>query len=128
MTAPLSPAPHPHAATLGALPVGAVAVIFTSMRTDLDDAGYAAAADAMEGLAKSQPGYLGFVAVRGSEGIGIATSYWTDDDAAKAWRDHPDHADVRNAGRDRWYVWTHVSVARIERRYSWALHGTAAHG
>src|SRR3954453_19870706 len=46
-----------------------VAVIFTSVRTDGDDDGYAAMAAAMERLAREQPGYLGIETAR--EGVGI---------------------------------------------------------
>ena len=38
---------------------GAVAVIFRSTRTGADEAGYAAAADAMDVAARAQPGSLG---------------------------------------------------------------------
>ncbi|MEY4269660.1 MAG: hypothetical protein RLZZ58_876 [Pseudomonadota bacterium] len=110
-----APAPNP----VIDLPNGAIAVIFTSQRTADDNAGYAQAAAAMEARAATQPGYLGFVAARGTDGVGIATSYWVDDAAARAWRAQADHSVVREAGRARWYQWTHVVVARIERSYAW---------
>lgn len=100
-------------------PADAIAVIFVSERTADDAAGYAAAAKAMEALARLQPGFLGFVAARGADGVGIAVSYWRDDAAAKAWRDQPDHAAIRAAGRNRWYESYALSVARVERSYDW---------
>ena len=99
--------------------VGQVAVIFTSKRNGRDDAGYAGATEAMDALAAAQPGYRGMESARGVDGVGITVSYWADDDAAKAWRDHPDHARTRDAGRGRWYDWYRVSVARVERGYDW---------
>lgn len=95
-------------------------MIFTSRRTGDDEAGYAQAASAMEALAAEQPGYRGFVATRGADGLGIALSYWADDAAAKAWRDHPEHARIRDLGRARWYSEYSLDVARIERNYGWA--------
>lgn len=100
-------------------PAGAVVVVFVSQRRANDDDGYAEAAAAMERLAAAQPGYLGFVAARGADGIGIAISYWQNDAAALAWRDQPDHARVRDQGRLQWYDSYALSVAAVERSYAW---------
>jgi heme-degrading monooxygenase HmoA len=96
---------------------GAVAVIFTNRRTQADDSGYAAAAEAMEALAATQPGYLGIDSVRDADGFGITVSYWQDEAAAKAWRANVDHAAARARGRDIWYESWHLYVTRIERDY-----------
>jgi heme-degrading monooxygenase HmoA len=97
---------------------GQTAVIFTS-RLIGDDPAYDQAAAAMETLAAAQPGYLGIESARGSDGTGITISYWTDDAAAVAWRDHPDHALIRERGRGQWYESYRVTVARVERSYAW---------
>jgi heme-degrading monooxygenase HmoA len=99
---------------------GEVAVIFSSIRTDADPAGYAAAAAAMDALAARQPGYRGIDSVRGADGAGITISYWADDAAAIAWRDHPDHAAIRERGRDRWYDRYRVTVCTVTRGYAWS--------
>jgi heme-degrading monooxygenase HmoA len=98
---------------------GAIAVIFLSTRTGLDEAGYRAAAARMEALAAEQPGYLGMESARGEDGLGVTVSYWADDASALAWRDHPEHAAVRDQGRGRWYSWYRTDVARLERSYEW---------
>lgn len=98
---------------------GQVAVIFTSVRTAEDDSGYGAAAEAMGRLAAGQPGYRGFTAARGTDGLGIAVSYWTDEAAALAWRDNPEHARIRDEGRARWYQWYELAVTTVTRDYSW---------
>jgi len=99
--------------------LGHIAVIFTSRRTAEDDAGYAQAAEAMAVLAASQPGYAGFVSTRGADGLGITISYWRDDASAIAWRDHPEHAAIRERGRALWYSDYEIVVARVERGYAW---------
>ncbi|WP_174280228.1 antibiotic biosynthesis monooxygenase [Sphingomonas bacterium] len=99
---------------------GWVAVIFAARRNGLDEAGYAAAARAMDALAAAQPGYRGVESARGADGFGITVSYWADDAAAIAWRDHPDHAATREAGRARWYDAYSVTVAQVERGYRWS--------
>ncbi len=99
---------------------GQIAVIFASTRNRTDEAGYAAAADAMDALAAAQPGYRGVASTRGADGYGITVSYWADDAAAMAWRDHPDHRATREVGRAHWYSDYSITVARIERDYDWS--------
>ena len=98
---------------------GQTVVMFVSARTDTDDAGYAAAAEAMDALAAAQPGYRGVDSLRGPDGVGITLSYWADETSAVAWREHPEHAAIRDAGRDRWYRWYRLHVAEIGRSYAW---------
>jgi heme-degrading monooxygenase HmoA len=98
---------------------GQVAVIFAAWRTRVDDAGYAAAAAAMDALAATQPGYRGVDAARVGNGFGITVSYWADEASAIAWRQHPEHAAVREAGRGRWYDSYDLHVAAVSRSYGW---------
>ena len=106
--------------------IGQVAVIFVSHRRggengDADEVGYAAAASNMAELAARQPGYRGIDSVRDERGDGITVSYWANDEAALAWRDHPDHRRTRDQGRRDWYDRYTVIVARVERGYRWSL-------
>jgi heme-degrading monooxygenase HmoA len=99
---------------------GQIAVIFVSQRTGAEEAEYGAAATAMAELAAAQPGYAGVDSVRDAQGLGITISYWTDDASAIAWRDHPEHARIREMGRARWYDWYTLEVTRVERGYRWS--------
>ncbi len=101
------------------LPKASIAVIFIAQRTTEDDAAYAAAAAAMDALAAVQTGYLGMDSVRRDDGLGITVSYWASDEDAKAWRDQPDHAAIREQGRNRWYSSYSLHVAAVERSYDW---------
>jgi heme-degrading monooxygenase HmoA len=103
-----------------AQPKGSIAVIFTAQRNGDDEPGYQAAAAAMSELVRAQPGYRGEVHARSAGGLGITVSYWADETSAKAWRDNPDHAAVREQGRGRWYDWYTLEVASIFRSYDWA--------
>jgi heme-degrading monooxygenase HmoA len=51
--------------------------------------------------------------------VGITISYWSDDTAAIAWRDHPDHSAIRERGRAIWYDRYSVTVAHVTRGYGW---------
>ncbi|MDI2591504.1 antibiotic biosynthesis monooxygenase [Pseudomonas sp. 681] len=92
------------------------AVIFTSLRTD-GDQGYAAAAERMVELARGQPGFLGVESARGEDGLGITVSYWSSEAAILAWKQHPEHAAIRERGRSTWYSACHTRVCRVEREY-----------
>lgn len=95
-----------------------VAVIFTSRRSG-DDAGYPEMALAMAELAARQPGYLGMESTGGGE-VGITVSYWTDQDAARRWKQVAAHLGAQRLGRERWYDDYRVRVATVEREYSMA--------
>ena len=99
---------------------GQVAVVFLSQRREGNDDAYGAAAVAMEALAADQPGYCGVDSARGADGFGITVSWWADETAAVAWRQHPVHAVIRDAGRADWYERYEVAVAGVDRSYRWA--------
>jgi len=94
------------------------AVIFTSQRTDTDDAGYAAMAAAMAKLAASQPGALGIESTRGANGLGITVAYFTDEASIRAWKANVDHLAAQKLGKEMWYAHYHLRVAKVERDYS----------
>ncbi len=94
-----------------------VAVIFTNRLTGDDAAGYAEMAARMEALAAEQPGYRGIESVRSGDGDGITVSYWDDDDAARAWKQHAEHLVAQQLGRERWYDRYTVRVATVRREY-----------
>ena len=75
------------------------AVIFASLRTAADDAGYAHAAERMVELAAQQPGFLGVDSARGADQFGITVSYWSSLEAISAWRAHAEHTLAREARR-----------------------------
>lgn len=108
-----------HDLSAGLPPAGAVAVIFVAQRTAADEAGYSAAAAAMDALAARQPGYLGIDSARGADGLGITVSYWADEASALAWRAQAEHAAVREIGRARWYAHYRLIVTQVTRAYGW---------
>lgn len=108
-----------YAAYMATLPQSSIAVMFIAQRTADDEAGYADAAAAMVALAEQQPGYRGTDSTRGADGLGITISYRASDTDAKAWRDHCEHALIRDTGRDRWYAHYSLHVGEITRSYDW---------
>lgn len=89
------------------------AVIFTSIRQE-GDAGYAEAAQRMLELAEQQPGFLGFETAR--QEIGISVSYWSSQEAIRAWKENAEHRQVQGRAHD-WYKTFRVRVCRVDREY-----------
>jgi heme-degrading monooxygenase HmoA len=100
------------------------AVVFTSVRTPADDAGYVAAAARMCELAARQPGYLGIESAREAGGLGITVSYWASEAAAAAWREVAEHRAVQQLGRERWYAGYRLRICRVERERAFGGAGT----
>ena len=92
------------------------AVIFISRRTGGDNE-YAESAARMDALAAEQPGYLGMDHARSGPELGITVSYWRDEEAIAGWRQHAEHAAIRQRGREQWYESFEVHVAKVERAY-----------
>lgn len=90
------------------------AVIFTS-RQSKDLKGYPEMAEKMEQLAKEQPGYLGFESARTE--IGIAVSYWKDQESIKNWKLNLDHQLAQRIGQEQWYSEYTVRISKVEREY-----------
>ncbi len=90
------------------------AVIFTSVRTDVDG-GYEAMAQRMVELAAMQPGFLGVESAR--EGLGITVSYWESEAAIADWKRQAEHRVAQERGRSNWYAAYRTRVCRVEREY-----------
>ncbi|MFG1497929.1 antibiotic biosynthesis monooxygenase [Saccharospirillum sp. HFRX-1] len=91
------------------------AVIFSSQLAD-DHAGYQSMAERMLHLAAQQPGFLGVESAR--DDMGITVSYWSSLEAIRAWKQHAEHRQAQQQGRDQWYQDFRVRIARVEREYS----------
>lgn len=88
------------------------AVIFTSIRTDVDD-NYNTTAARMLKLAESMPGFLGTESARNE--VGITVSYWESLEAIKRWKHHPEHIQAQRLGREKWYTSFTTRVCQVER-------------
>ncbi len=90
------------------------AVIFTSLRTDIDE-GYDKMAEKMVELAAQQQGYLGVESARNETGITV--SYWKDLDSIKKWKQQTDHLLAQQLGRQKWYETYKTRISLVERDY-----------
>lgn len=90
------------------------AVIFTSLRTDVDE-GYGDMSAKMVEMAAQQPGFLGVETARGEDGLGITVSYWESEEAIANWRSNAEHRIAQSHGREKWYAEFVTRVAKVER-------------
>ena len=90
------------------------AVIFTSVRTSVDD-NYTAMAERMVELAEQQEGYLGHESARNE--VGITVSYWKSLDAIKSWKQNTEHLIAQQFGKEKWYQHYKTRICLVERDY-----------
>lgn len=75
----------------------------------------------MEKLALKQPGCFGAESVRDANGFGITNSFWKDEASIRAWKANIDHQLAQKLGREKFYQYYIVRIAKVERDYSFAL-------
>lgn len=90
------------------------AVIFTSLRTEVED-DYGATAEKMVELAAAQPGFLGVESAR--SGLGITVSYWESLEDIRNWKRNSEHLLAQQYGREKWYSAYHTRICKVERAY-----------
>ncbi|QPC98435.1 antibiotic biosynthesis monooxygenase family protein [Qipengyuania soli] len=73
-------------------------------RADMDAAAYSADADAMEEMAREQPGYRSFKSYVADDGEVVAVSEWDDEASARAWGRVAEHRMVQRKGREEYYA------------------------
>ncbi len=94
------------------------AVIFTSLRTDVDE-GYQDMGDQLEKILAQFDGFLGSESVRNQKGQGITVSYWRDLKAIEKWRDNEKHKKAKKMGKEKWYQNYTIRFCEVfeERRF-----------
>ena len=91
------------------------AVLFSTLRTGIDEDEYHKTAERMEQLAKLQPGYLGIESSQNE--MGITISYWQSLEAIKNWKDHVEHSEARKKGKEIWYKKYRLRICKVEHEY-----------
>lgn len=73
-------------------------------RAAMDEAAYAADADAMATLAAAQPGYRSLKSYTADDGEVVAVSEWDCEASARAWGRVAEHRAVQHKGRQHYYA------------------------
>ena len=80
-----------------------VIAIFRSRQRSESSDEYGPLAGRMFDLARSMPGFLGFKTFRAEDGETVSLIEFESNADLAAWRDHPEHKEAQQAGRDRFY-------------------------
>lgn len=95
-----------------------VVVLFeTRLRPDVVPSEYEAAAQRMMDLASRMPGFVSFRYFTSPEGTELSVVHFESDQTLAAWRNHPEHVEVQQAGRDRFFASYRVQVCSLIREY-----------
>jgi heme-degrading monooxygenase HmoA len=95
-------------------------VVFTAKIRELDEQ-YSSMAQKMRELAFSKYGCKEFTALTEGD-TEIAVSYWPDLDSIKEWKKDIEHLEAQSMGKQKWYSWYKVDVAKVERSYQYSHH------
>ena len=93
------------------------AVIFTSVRTDIDE-GYGEMSRKMVEIGSTMPGFLGIESAR--EEVGITVSYWESLESISNWKRHTEHLHAQREGRKKWYAAYKTRICLVERDYDFS--------
>lgn len=97
------------------------AAIFTNQRSEEGGDLYPVMSEKMVELAAQQPGFLGMESVRADDGLGITVSYWETRKAIAAWGRHGEHMLAKQLGRQEFYLWFQLRIAKVEETRSFGL-------
>lgn len=101
-----------------------IVTIFRSrIRTDVDGAALEADGARMVELASAMPGFVSYKEFAASDGEYVAIVEFTDLESLQAWREHPEHREVQQRGRDAYMSEYHIQVCTPVRDYAFKADG-----
>ncbi|GIH93047.1 antibiotic biosynthesis monooxygenase family protein [Planobispora siamensis] len=105
------------------------AVIIRSRLSGEDHENYEAMNTRMAELGRGWPGYLGRESLTGADGGELTVLYYADEESIASWKADPEHLEAQRLGRDRWYDFYDIEIARVERAYGFRReNGRPGHG
>jgi heme-degrading monooxygenase HmoA len=91
---------------------GLVVTVFRSrLRSDIGD--YPGTMARMLELARSMPGFIDIKTFVADDGERASIIRFADPDSQGAWRDHPEHRQAQEAGRERYYPEYAIQVCEV---------------
>jgi heme-degrading monooxygenase HmoA len=97
-----------------------IVIVFRSKLRPDCPASYGPLADRMVELAQEIPGFVSFRHYAADDGERVSIAEFASEDAARAWREHPEHLEAQRRGRDEFYAWYRIQVCgqAREREFS----------
>src|SRR5207247_5572634 len=96
---------------------GVVVVVFRiTLRPDLPTSEYEEAGARMVELVSEMPGFLGMDYAQ-TEGGELLIARFESHEALEAWRNHPEHLETQQRGRERFFAAYRIEVCETVRAY-----------
>jgi heme-degrading monooxygenase HmoA len=105
-----------------------VVVVFRiALRADLDVAAYESLATRMVELVSSSPGFVG-MDYAPTDGGELLIARFESSEALQAWRDHPEHREAQERGRNEFFEHYRIEVCEEVRSYEFSRAGEPVAG
>jgi len=93
-------------------------IIFRShLRSDVDLAELEAAGVRMYEIVSAMPGFLSSRIYGGESGESVNIVEFESEETLLAWRDHPEHQEIQERGRQKFFTEYHMDVCDSQRAY-----------
>jgi len=76
---------------------------------------YQAMNNEMESLVRQNPGFIDVKSYTSEDGERLTVVWWRDEESLREWRQQMRHREAQKTGREKWYEYYHMEVAKIER-------------
>lgn len=91
-------------------------ILFRSKLTPEAGDDYSAMNSELESLVRQNSGFIEAKSFKADDGERLTVVWWKDDkESLRAWRELPRHREAQNTGRQKWYEYYKMEVAKIER-------------
>jgi heme-degrading monooxygenase HmoA len=95
-----------------------LAILFFSRLTDAAGEDYRRMDEELAALVRQNPGFTGVKSFTAEDGERLTIVWWRDEASLLEWRNLERHRLAQQTGRERWYLYYRMEVARIFRRSS----------
>jgi len=72
----------------------------------------------MEALVRQNPGFIDVKSYRSEDGERLTLVWWKDEESLREWRNQVEHRAAQQAGREKWYQYYKMDVAKVIRESS----------
>lgn len=90
-------------------------ILFRSKLTDTAGEDYAQTDQSMTAHAKTFPGFISFKSFKADDGERLTVVWWKDEATLQAWANDAKHRAAQSKGRERWYEYYKMDVAKVVR-------------
>lgn len=98
-----------------------VVVLFhIKLRDNADTAEYQRTSERMVEIVSGMPGFRGIEGFTGEDGSELAVARFDSDEAAQAWKRHPEHVRTQEKARAEFFDTYDITVAEVIRHNEWS--------